>query len=112
MCIHVHFLVYYRCRVPGLANDTYDVLRPAQITMTNFTVPLDHKDEEVMQYTSCEIYTGPVTVNSSSSTPGYTIDTNTSGDTSKCDAWVYDTSVYQTTVVSDVSMTSLYIYLM
>ena len=77
---------FFRCAIPSLTNDTFQVQSPAHEWMLNMSVP---------PKSSCHLYA-----------PGnYTYDSHyrpINASRIPCNLWVYDTSVFTTTVASQV----------
>ena len=84
-----------RCAIPDLMNDTYEVQSEYHSKLIN-----EHIPEEMVEgkpvYSKCHLYVNK------SSLGNETL--------SKCNSWVYDKSIFQTTIISDVSIPDISIY--
>ncbi|XP_046326794.2 organic cation transporter protein-like isoform X2 [Haliotis rufescens] len=83
----------HRCSIPGLRNDSYAVQDAAHADLINRTIPRGHGD---LKFSSCDVY----------SSSNWTDDG--SGDhiniTKTCHEWVYDRTVYDSTVVQAMDL--------
>ncbi|XP_012940625.1 organic cation transporter protein-like [Aplysia californica] len=80
----------HRCNIAELGNDTYAVQSASHQGVINRMIPLTDDGD----YSSCYRY---VTASSHNGT-------STSRQKEKCDSWVYDKSVFQRTLTSDVTI--------
>ncbi|XP_064648792.1 solute carrier family 22 member 19-like [Lineus longissimus] len=72
----------YRCAIPGLENDTFNNQNGSHLYLINVTIPADDK---------CNIYTNITGLNGTV-------------QEEECSAWVYDKTIYQTTVATDFDL--------
>ena len=79
----------YRCAIPDLTNDTYEVQSEDHAKLIKEYIP-----EKIVEgkpvYSKCHLY-----VNKSS------LGNETLG---QCNSWVYDKSIFKATIISDVSI--------
>ena len=73
-----YLYIHYRCKIPWLDNDTYAVQDTFHLNLINNTVPL----EDDGSYKECVLY-----VNETEQA---------------CSQWVYDQSVFTSTIISQV----------
>ena len=84
--------LFFRCKIPGLDNDTWNVKSSAHQALVNYYIPPSDK----YPYDRCHLYEhGNVTVFSSSN-----VTMNASAVL--CKEWVYDTSVFESTFTKEV----------
>lgn len=83
----------FRCRLPELANDTYEIQGDWHQALVNKYVPLDKLDAFKSKYDKCNLYaysdTGNVTKQ-------------------KCDAYVYSKQYFESTLITDVNISLYY----
>ncbi|XP_046546413.1 organic cation transporter protein-like [Haliotis rubra] len=84
----------HRCAIPGLNNDTFPIQNEAHADLINRTIPLVLNNHGDQTHSSCIIYSAFPNASSR--------DVNT--DTEPCHKWVYDKSVYQTTVAQTMDL--------
>lgn len=80
----------HRCNIAEFGNDTYAVQSPSHQSIINRTIPLTDDGD----YSSCYRY---VTVSSHNGT-------RTHRRREKCDSWVYDTTVFERTLTTDLDL--------
>ncbi|KAL4223227.1 hypothetical protein ACF0H5_016699 [Mactra antiquata] len=78
----------HRCAIPGLENDTYAIQNEYHDAIVNMTIPAS-KDDEDFPYDQCHYYN---------------IDELGNKTLQECSAWVYDKSVFQTSLAADLNM--------
>lgn len=78
--------LFSRCAIPGLDNDTFAVQNDLHLSLINSTIPLADDSEHL--YDQCHWY---------KHTEGGHVTKET------CHKWVYDTSVFETTLAAEVS---------
>ena len=88
-------VLYCRCKLPGVENDTYEVQGNYHQTLINATIPPGSEDH---LYDECHIYAYEEPTKYKSG------DKHVNGTKVKCTAWVYDTTVYKNTFAKKVSM--------
>lgn len=94
MLFYIIICLNYRCKIPGLDNDTYAVKGKWHEELLNRTIPLS--DDPTLTYDQCHIYdTNDVPVDEN--------DRPTNASLIKCKEWVYDKSVFYETFTSKVS---------
>ena len=86
------FLLFYRCKIPDLENDTYEIQSAIHQLLIDQTVPLSDTDK----YDSCKLYSGNDVVYDNNSRP---VNATTVG----CSEWVYDTTVFKNTFTKKVN---------
>ena len=92
--IYITHFALYRCKIPGLANDTYEVQGDYHQALINASIPQGSED---LVYDQCHIYvTDSLTRYDTENKPA-----NTTKE--KCSSWVYDTNVYKNTFTKNVS---------
>lgn len=77
-----------RCAIPGLQNDTYEVQDKNHAELISLHIP-QHLQDGQLKYSRCYLYGNE------------TLEGNETQH--KCNSWVYDKSVFQTSITSDVS---------
>lgn len=91
----------HRCLVPGLANDTFETQGFYHEDLINWTLPwtdFDPDDEKNPWGTAqCDVYTNRMVEN-------YEQLTTPSNETQSCGKWVYDTSVFTSTYVTEENL--------
>ena len=94
-CIHL----FYRCAIPGLINDSYEVRDEYHESIINFTIPPAKPNDKGVVYDKCHIYTAD-----RYDVFGIENDTTTPSNRTKvkCDRWVYDTSLFTSTLAAEV----------
>ncbi|KAL8589920.1 hypothetical protein ACOMHN_024007 [Nucella lapillus] len=85
----------HRCRVPGLANDTFSVQSDVHRMTVNRSVPMTSSDGDV-SYAKCDVYRERDEQHAANRT--------LYGDTEPCDSWVYDKSVFERTIVTQFDL--------
>ena len=80
----VYYYFNFRCQIPGLNNDTYNVQNNQHASKINKTIPPSH--DEIHKYDRCHYYQYR----------------NNTRDTVKCSKWVYDTNTFHETFASKV----------
>lgn len=94
----------YRCAIPGLDNDTYNIQNDYHRTLVNHYIP--DPTEEKKKYDECHLY---------SFDPNTSIFNNKShpinATTFKCDKWVYDDSIFKSTFSSKVNFYKFYLFI-
>ncbi|KAK7491559.1 hypothetical protein BaRGS_00017198 [Batillaria attramentaria] len=84
----------HRCKIPGYANDTYEIQSPAHEFLVNMTIPVSSDGS----YEQCDMY--DVTY-----LDGDLLLSNTSkSKTVGCAEWVYDRSAFTETLVSELDL--------
>ncbi|XP_046546404.1 organic cation transporter protein-like [Haliotis rubra] len=83
----------HRCAIPGMKNDTFQIQREAHADLINRTMPHDNDNVDLPR-SSCFIYSTSENVTSR--------DMNTV--TEPCHKWIYDKSVYQSTVAQTMDL--------
>ena len=78
-----HHVLPFRCTLPGYPNDTFEIQNEYHESLVNSTIPNNKMDGEDT-YDTCLLYQNGTNV------------------TTKCDSWVYDTSVFGSTFVTKV----------
>jgi hypothetical protein len=82
--IHLDFV--FRCKLLSYPNDTYEVQSEYHQHLINLTIP--RSDDETLDYDRCYMY---VTTGAGNSTK------------EKCNEWVYETTVFESTFTSKVN---------
>jgi len=92
--MYVYF--HFRCWLPDLANDTYEVQGKWHAVKINQSIPWEtHKDDSLI-YSDCELYvTNDKTVYNNASVPE-----NVTKE--ECHSWVYDQSTFKNTFITKV----------
>ncbi|KAK3704046.1 hypothetical protein RRG08_049003, partial [Elysia crispata] len=99
--IHLFNIVFtmgmprYRCAVPGLMNDTFDIQNEAHAQQINATIPFDSAKGS---YSKCYHYLTRVD-KSLEQTWNFT-----SPETQSCSRWVYSTDVFASSIVSELNL--------
>ena len=91
-----------RCKIPGLGNDTYSVYTDGHGTLRNLTIPFTEG-----KWDGCHVYADVNTTIVSEGTYGFlnqAFQINRSH--AQCSDWVFDKSVFQSTIATEVSMLS------
>ncbi|XP_029655305.1 organic cation transporter protein-like [Octopus sinensis] len=78
----------HRCALPNLPNDTYKSQGNYHDTLVNQTIPYEFKDDQYV-YEKCHIYNASLGEN---------------GTKTECNSWVYDHSVFSTSVIEDMNL--------
>ncbi|KAK7503285.1 hypothetical protein BaRGS_00005550 [Batillaria attramentaria] len=89
------FMLYnpqHRCALPGYKNDTYEVQSAEHESLVNHFVPNATGNQEDDVYDHCHLY-------SYSSDPNHV-----ATSTEKCDRWVYDTSLFSKTAITEFDL--------
>ena len=95
--VHMHLcfiiaVLIFRCKIPGLDNDTWGDSSPAHKALVKFYIP----PSDTYPYDRCHLYDrGNLTVRSNTSIPMV-----------KCNEWVYSTAVFQNTFTQQVGILS------
>ncbi|CAE1142065.1 SLC22A4_5 [Acanthosepion pharaonis] len=79
--------VKHRCAIPELANDTYEIQNEAHAELIKEYIPEDLVDGKPV-YSSCHLYANKSVLGNQT--------------LSNCTSWVYDKSIIQTTITSDI----------
>ncbi|XP_041369553.1 organic cation transporter protein-like [Gigantopelta aegis] len=87
----------YRCKIPGLANDTYAIQNEAHAKLINMTIPPPSAGEEGL-YSHCTIYKSE-----NNTWRDFTEITNTTPQMA-CTSWVYDTTWFYPTAITEFDM--------
>lgn len=76
---------YYRCKLPGIANDTFELQGANHAILINNTIP--GSSDKDLTYDKCEMYV------------------NHTGEPTRqeCSEWVYSTSVFKNTFTKQVT---------
>ncbi|XP_076438007.1 organic cation transporter protein-like [Babylonia areolata] len=85
----------HRCQIPGWQGDTYAIQNEEHRLVVNQTIPMEHSDDS--SYSQCSIFTRG----------NHSTVTNHSEESRQlqdCHAWVYDTSVVETSVISQFDL--------
>ena len=85
LSVKIVFAFRFRCKIPGLDNDTYEIQNEYHQNLVNVTIPSGSEDH---LYDQCHVYLNGLDGNSSKE---------------RCTEWVYDTSVYKNTFAKEVS---------
>ena len=99
---NVSCISHFRCAIPGLVNDTYAVQNDFHQGLINLTIPPAQPNDDDEVYDKCHIYTtdgydsydGVIGINATSIINRTTI---------TCDRWVYDESVFTSTLAAEVT---------
>ena len=86
-------LPYFRCKIPGLFNDTWDVKSIEHRDLVNYYIP----PSDTYPYDRCHLY---IRDNS-------TVEKSENFPMVKCKEWVFDPSVFTNTLVKQVHMSYL-----
>ncbi|XP_052823506.1 solute carrier family 22 member 27 isoform X1 [Octopus bimaculoides] len=78
----------HRCALPDLPNDTYKSQGSYHDTLVNKTIPYEFKDDQYV-YDKCHMYNSSLGEN---------------GTKMQCNSWVYDHSVFRTSVIEDLDL--------
>jgi len=87
-------IVVFRCKIPGLDNDTFEIQSPQHQAYINQTIPLS--DDPTLTYDRCHVYD---VYNATSNYGNATL--------RQCTEWVYDKSVFTETFTSKVCYRAL-----
>ncbi len=85
-------LLSYRCAIPGYDNDTFNVQSESHARLINATIPYVTRDGKI-QLDRCHIYHD--VANGTSEGANHTV--------VGCQKWVYDKSVFESTVSTEVT---------
>ena len=92
---------YFRCAIPGLVNDTYAVQNDFHQSLINLTIPPAEPNDDDEVYDKCHTYTtdgfGPY-----GGVTGINATSVINRTTITCDRWVYDVSVFKSTLAAEV----------
>ena len=96
------FFLLSRCAILGVDNDTYSVQSQAHAILINNTIPLTDG-----KWDSCHLLTDDATgiTNGTNGTISDVPQSNTSQTEKPCSRWVFDHSVFESTVATDVCFT-------
>ena len=83
--------MFFRCKIPGLDNDTYKAQSYAHEKLIRQTIPVTDDDK----HDSCKVYTGNNVVYNNDSRP-------VNASTVSCSEWVFDDSVFYDTFTKKV----------
>ena len=86
---------HFRCAIPGFQNDSFEVQSDAHQQLINSSIP--PSSDGTSRYDKCHIYASSVSGNSAYNT---TVANNMK--IMPCNAWVYDTSVFRSTLAVKV----------
>ncbi|CAE1142058.1 SLC22A4_5 [Acanthosepion pharaonis] len=81
--------VKHRCAIPELANDTYEIQNEAHAELIKEYIPEEIVDGKPV-YSSCHLYVNKSVLGNQT--------------LSNCTSWVYDKSIFQTTITSDFNL--------
>lgn len=81
--------IQHRCAIPGLQNDTYEVQDKNHAELISLHIP-QHLQDGQLKYSRCYLYGNE------------TLEGNETQH--KCNSWVYDKSVFQTSITSDMNL--------
>ncbi|XP_076439513.1 organic cation transporter protein-like [Babylonia areolata] len=93
--VFIFHMPYHRCQIPGWQGDTYAIQNEEHRLVVNQTIPMEHSDDS--SYSQCSIFTRG----------NHSTVTNHSEESRQlqdCHAWVYDTSVVETSVISQFDL--------
>ncbi|XP_048771493.2 organic cation transporter protein-like [Ostrea edulis] len=82
----------HRCKILSYPNDTYEVQSAYHQHLINLTIP--RSDDETLDYSRCYMYTRTGAENSKPA----------NSTEEKCNEWVYDTSVFESTFTSKMNL--------
>ena len=101
--INVTFFLLFRCAIPGLHNDTYTIQSEAHAALINRTIPVTDG-----RWDSCHLLTEDATAarDGQDGTTSDMLQSNTSQTQIPCSRWVFDHSVFESTVATDVCFSS------
>ncbi|KAK3777515.1 hypothetical protein RRG08_044805 [Elysia crispata] len=85
----------FRCAVPGLLNDTYDIQNEAHARLINASIPWDSDKDG---YSQCSRYKNSVNESAWETT------NMTSVPTVSCSRWVYSSDVFASSIISELEM--------
>ncbi|GFR89934.1 organic cation transporter protein [Elysia marginata] len=85
----------FRCAVPGLLNDTFNIQNEAHARLINATIPFD---ADKGSYSKCSHYKNGL-YKSTLLAQNITL-----GDTQACSRWVYSTDVFKSSILSELNM--------
>ncbi|XP_076469494.1 organic cation transporter protein-like isoform X2 [Babylonia areolata] len=95
LAVIIFHVPYHRCQIPGWQGDTYAIQNEEHRLVVNQTIPMEHSDDS--SYSQCSIFTRG----------NHSTVTNHSEESRQlqdCHAWVYDTSVVETSVISQFDL--------
>ncbi|KAL4235002.1 hypothetical protein ACF0H5_006641 [Mactra antiquata] len=78
----------HRCAIPGWENDTFTIQNDQHQAIINNTIPLSNTDDELL-YDQCHYYN---------------VDHHGNRTLEQCSTWVYDMSIYKTSLAADFNM--------
>ncbi|KAL4235001.1 hypothetical protein ACF0H5_006640 [Mactra antiquata] len=78
----------HRCAIPGWDNDTFTIQNDQHQAIINNTIPLSNTDDELL-YDQCHYYN---------------VDHHGNRTLEQCSTWVYDMSIYKTSLAADLNM--------
>lgn len=78
----------HRCAIPGMKDDTYEIQGPEHLELINNTIP-HYIENDKLHYDRCHIYNGTSNGNES---------------LVSCNSWVFDKSVFTTSVVQQMEL--------
>ena len=81
----------FRCKIPGLENDTYEFQSFPHQLFINQTIPFEDNE-----FDRCHVYTDGYVIYDNYSRP-------VNGSKVSCTEWVYETSVFKNTFTKKVS---------
>ncbi|GFR84862.1 solute carrier family 22 member 13 [Elysia marginata] len=88
----------YRCAVPGLQNDTFDIQDDTHAKLTEASIPFDSGKGS---YSRCTRYKSSLDLDHNSTRQ---MQNATSFETESCTRWVYSTRVFASSIVSELNL--------
>lgn len=89
-------LCFYRCALPALENDTYEIQNEAHRSLVEIYIPNTDPDDETLLYDRCNyfVYTNDTVINF----------TKDSKQKTKCSEWVYSDDIHGKTFATKVEL--------
>jgi len=81
----------FRCAIPGLQNDTFQLLGPWHEELINRSIPL-LGDTESTEVDTCHVYASKAN------------ETRPVGTRETCEEWVFDKSIFEDTFITKVNI--------